>query len=501
MRLTALALAFLSLVTAAHAEDAPQKFLIIVVDGLRPDYITAENMPALHRLGESGVFFENHHSVIPTVTRVNSSSFSTGSYPETHGLLGNSVYFPKVSPDKALNTSDYKNLKEIAASEGGRLLTATTLAEAVVAAGRKFVAVSSGSTGSAFLLNSTVAGGGVIHPDLILPESQAAHVREVVGPAPAEETMPATAAMAWATDAYIKIARGEMDADVAFLWLTDPDHTAHSNGMGAPLTVESLRAADTQIARVLEAHESLGVAHQMNVMVTSDHGFSTHTGGYNPFATLTREGLQGGVHIADGAIYVDNHDKQRIQKIVEAFQCEPGIGAIFTEAVGPNANEGWVPGTLALSTIRWQHARSADIFVSQNWDGEKNEAGFAGRTTNGGVAGHGSTSPFDIHNTLIAYGPMFKTKQRSYVASANPDLAPTVLQVLGITPPKSMTGRVLKEALLGGPDPASVGTMLIAYSVERTLKDADGKDFTYRCNFEGVQVDNRVYINSVSATR
>lgn len=500
MRRIALALMLLALVPAARAEDAPQKFLIIVVDGLRPDYITPDVMPALHRLGDSGVFFENHHSVIPTVTRVNSSSFSTGSYPGTHGIMGNSVYFPQVNKDKALNTSDYDNLVAIRESEGGRILTATTLGEALVEAGRTFVAVSSGSTGSAFLLNSTVSGGGVLHYELILPESQAAHVREVVGPEP-EDSMPATALMTWATDAYIKIAREEMNADMAFLWLTDPDHTAHSNGMGAPLTVESLRASDSQIARILDAHERLGVSHQMNIMVTSDHGFSTHIGGHNLFGTLTREGLQGGVHIAGDAIYVDNSDKGRIQKIVEVLQREPGVGPIFTKAAAPNATEGWVPGTLALDTIHWQHARSADIFAPPNWDHEVNEHGFAGRTTNGGVAGHGSTSLYDIHNTLIAYGPLFKTQLRTQLASANVDLAPTVLHALGITLPESMTGRPLREALTNGPDPASIGTMPVTFSVERVLKDAEGRALIYRCNFEGVRVEDRLYINSVSATR
>jgi arylsulfatase A-like enzyme len=500
MRRIALALAFLTLFSAVHAEDAPQKFLIIVVDGLRPDYITPENMPALHRLGDAGVFFENHHAAIPTVTRVASSTFSTGSYPESHGIMGNSVYFPNVNRDKALNTSDYKNLTAIRDAEGGRLLTATTIGEALVAAGKKFVAVSSGSTGSAFLLNSTVSGGGVIHPDLILPESQATHVREVVGPQP-EDAMPATGLMAWATDAYIKIARKEMDVEVAFLWLTDPDHTAHSQGMGAPLTVESLRAADTQIARILDAHEQLGVSHQVNILVTSDHGFSTHIGGHNLFGTLTREGLQGGVHIAGDAIYVDKHDKDRIRKIVEVLQREPGVGPIFTQAAAPNATEGWVPGTLALDVIHWQHARSADIFAPPNWDNEENEHGFAGRTTNGGVAGHGSTSRWDIHNTLIAYGPLFKTKLRTQVASANVDVAPTVLHALGIDAPASMTGRPLREALANGPDPASIATLPINYSVERTLQDADGRDFTYRCKFDGVQLENRLYVNSVSATR
>ncbi len=499
MRLAAIVLALLTILPFAAAEDTPPKFLIIVVDGLRPDYITPEVMPALHRLGDAGVFFENHHSVIPTVTRVNSSSFSTGSYPESHGIMGNSVYFPNVNPDKALSTSDYENLAKIREAEGGRLLTATTLGETLVAAGKTFVAVSSGSTGSAFLLNSTVSGGGVIHPDLILPKSQETHVRQMVGPVP-EDSLPATALMAWAVDAYIKIAREEMNADVAFLWLTDPDHTAHPQGMGAPLTVESLRAADAQIARILDAHEGLGLSHQINVMVTSDHGFSTHIGGFNLFATLTREGLQGGVHIADGAIYVDQHDKDRIQRIVEALQLDPAVGPIFTAPSGPKSLEG-VNGTLAFWTLRWQHARSADILAFPAWNENKNAAGFAGQTTYGGVAGHGSTSPFDIHNTLLASGPSFKTKLRNTVPSANPDVAPTVLHVLGIAAPETMTGRPLNEALVNGPDPANVPVESLSYSVKRVLQDAGGRDVTYQCSVSGVTVDGRFYIDQASTTR
>ena len=78
----------------------PRRHLLILVDGLRPDYVTADVMPNLAALGQRGVVFTRHHSVYPTVTRVNASSISTGAYPETHGLLGNIVFFPKVDPTK-----------------------------------------------------------------------------------------------------------------------------------------------------------------------------------------------------------------------------------------------------------------------------------------------------------------------------------------------------------------------------------------------------------------
>jgi predicted AlkP superfamily pyrophosphatase or phosphodiesterase len=92
----------------------PRRHLLIVVDGLRPDYVTADVMPNLTALGKRGVVFNRHHSVYPTVTRVNASSISTGAYPENHGLLGNTVFFPRVEPTKFLDTSDRTNLLKVA---------------------------------------------------------------------------------------------------------------------------------------------------------------------------------------------------------------------------------------------------------------------------------------------------------------------------------------------------------------------------------------------------
>jgi arylsulfatase A-like enzyme len=54
-----------------------------------------------------------------------------------------------------------------------------------------------------------------------------------------------------------------------------------------------------------------------------------------------------------------------------------------------------------------------------------------------------------MSNTLIAAGPAFRVGLRSEVPSANSDVAPTVLRLLGLTAPAGMDGRVLEEALAG----------------------------------------------------
>src|SRR5476651_2557345 len=104
-------------VAARQADTpAPHAQLVIVVDGLRPDYVTPALMPRLVKLGQRGIVFNAHHSVFPTVTRVNASSIVTGAYPETHGILGNTVYIPAVDPKKGLDTGQRANLEAIASA-------------------------------------------------------------------------------------------------------------------------------------------------------------------------------------------------------------------------------------------------------------------------------------------------------------------------------------------------------------------------------------------------
>ena len=106
----AAALALVAAMPGVRAQRARTTHLVIVVDGLRPDYLTPDLMPRLLRLGQRGIVFGAHHSVYPTVTRVNASAIATGAYPETHGLLGNTVYVPSVDPARGLDTGSRANL-------------------------------------------------------------------------------------------------------------------------------------------------------------------------------------------------------------------------------------------------------------------------------------------------------------------------------------------------------------------------------------------------------
>jgi predicted AlkP superfamily pyrophosphatase or phosphodiesterase len=468
-----IAAAVVVLALAAPLAQAPvsHTHLVIVVDGLRPDYVTPQVMPRLYRLGQRGIVFGAHHSVFPTVTRVNASSFVTGTYPETHGLMGNTIYVPSADPAQVLDTGERENLERVARSEG-RLLTAPTLGELLQRSGMKLLGVSSGSTGSSFLLNHTVSGGAVIHTDYALPASLASEVASALGPAPPHAT-PNDAQNQRAVDAYLKVGLDTIHPDVTLMWLNDPDGTAHENGIGAPITRTSLSLVDGGIGRIEDTLRRKGLLDRTNIIVTSDHGFSTHTGGFRleslvePLARPMADGTKD-IVVAEGAIYLrGTADPARISAIVAALQRTPEVGAIFTRPPAGGGIEGVVPGTLSFDVARWNHPRSGDILASANWTDRKNAAGFAGTTTQAGVAGHGSSSPFDIHNTLIAAGPDFREHSTSNAPTSNVDIAPTLLRLLGLPAP-NMTGRVIEEGLRNGrPAPA------VTRSTE-TVKTPDG---------------------------
>src|SRR5437764_982075 len=74
---------------------APEKHVVVVVwDGMRPDFVTEQNAPTLWKLAQSGVFFQNHHSVYPSATIVNGTAIVTGNSPSHDAILANRDLFP-----------------------------------------------------------------------------------------------------------------------------------------------------------------------------------------------------------------------------------------------------------------------------------------------------------------------------------------------------------------------------------------------------------------------
>lgn len=438
----------ISLAAQTHSGKPETRTLIVFFDGLRPDYITPEAMPNLYAFKKRGAYGKSHHSVFPTVTRVNSASYATGSYPATHGLMGNSVFFPEVSKTKSLNTGEAEELMKIAEATHGKLLTTISLGEIVQGLGKRMMVFSSGSTGQAYLQNHTISGGAIINPAMILPASLKDSIFKELG------SVEPGGKHKWVTDALIRYGFSEDGPLVSAIWFSDPDGAAHAKGIGSPEAMASIKVVDEQFGRIVATLAGKGLTDSYNILISTDHGFMTHVG--QGKKSLNQLLIENGfkqsensedIVTAGGAVYVNSHDPELIKKIVTMLQAQEHIGAIFTKGVKPGDTNGMVEGTLSFETIHWNHTRAADILVDVNWDDRVNAAGYAGASYMGGVAGHGTLSPWDVHIPLIVSGPAFKNAFESELPTSNVDLAPTVLHILNITVPANMDGRVMNELL------------------------------------------------------
>ena len=479
-------------VLPVSAEDS--RSLLIVVDGLRPDYITEEHTPNLYELGGRGVFGDTHSAVFPSVTRANSPSISTGSYPRRHGILHNTMWVPEM--DEPFSTGRARSdLRRFGEAIDGDMVTAVSLGEMLEAAGQRLFVVGSGGSGNTLLQNHLGKGMGIwTARGYFVPSAARDEAVEAVGEPPGENPE----MTAWAIDAYLHKALSDDPPEVTLMWINEPDSAGHSHGVGAPETLKAVSHVDEHIGRLLRAHEEHGLTDRINIFVTSDHGFTTSTGRFHVGNTVRDSGFgEDDVRVVSNMIYLNRDDPELLEKVVEALQRDDQIGNVYTRPDRPGSYDGIVEGTISTAAIQWDHERSADAIVAPAWTDDVNEFGFAGVTTRRGTATHGSDSPFDLQIRLVAAGPDIKRGLRSSVPTGNVDFAPTILHLHGIEPDPGMDGRVLHELLRGGPDPESV--QVDEHTRRAAVRFPDG--FEYVSELDMLRVDETIYLRGARTRR
>jgi predicted AlkP superfamily pyrophosphatase or phosphodiesterase len=79
--------------------DGSPLLVVISIDGLRPDYITAADehgakVPNLRRFLKEGAYADGVEGVVPTVTYPSHTTLMTGVWPAKHGILANTTFDP-----------------------------------------------------------------------------------------------------------------------------------------------------------------------------------------------------------------------------------------------------------------------------------------------------------------------------------------------------------------------------------------------------------------------
>jgi arylsulfatase A-like enzyme len=459
---------------AAIVPAKPERHVVVVVwDGMRPDFVSEQNTPTLWKLAREGVTFRNHHAVYPSATMVNGTAMMTGVYPGNSGLIANHVFRPDIDPHRAVDVELSPTVKKGDEVSGGKYILVPTIAERVQRAGGRTVVASAKSVG---LLLDRQAGVGTAKNCVTLfagnaglrtrsgqPNSLPAEIipsiSATLGPFPSSHLQQD----AWTTKAVTDCFWKDGVPALSVLWLGEPDLTQHESAPGSPAAMAAIKSSDENLAAVLWALDQSrggGTRGKTDVFVVSDHGFSTikrsvdlrrilNDAGFTVKTEFNDQPKPGEIMLAGNGgsvlFYVIGHEQTLIRRLVEFLQRSDFAGVIFTKEP--------MEGTFDLGQATIQSPHGPDVEMAFRWNDSKNQFGNPGMIDadwqrKAGEGTHVTLSRFDMHNILFAAGPDFKRGETNDLPTGNIDLAPTILQILRVTAPQKLDGRILSEVMV-----------------------------------------------------
>lgn len=468
-------LLFVAATSPAAAAGKAKHIVVVVWDGMRPDFVTPEYAPTLAALARSGVFFKNNHSVFPSSTNVNGATLATGAYPEENGIISNQEFRPEINPHSPFDTSDFSALDDRDGRINRSFIAVPTIADLVQKNGYRTAIAGAKPVAQLFdrarsRQSQAARDSVVIYRGRFLPTGAADAVTSAMGPFPKRKGFPNEREDDWTTRALTELLWKNEIPKFSLLWLSEPDLSQHETGPGSPTSLAAIKSSDANLAKVMAALKSKNALASTDLFVVSDHGFSTvdlaldaaqrlRAAGFDAVRNLPDSPQPGQILVVSlgGSMefYVAGHDAATVRRLVDYLQHSDFAGVILTR--------GRQEGTFTFAQLHLAAASAPDVLVAARWDDQPNDFGTAGQIASDigrkvGEGTHTTLSPFDMHNTLIACGPDFRRDWTDETPSGNVDLAPTILSILGLGAAKEMDGRILSEALVEANDAPSAVT-------------------------------------------
>ncbi len=547
----------LSSIAAFAQNDRPRNLILFVPDGMRALMVKPEIAPAMAALRDKGVNFANPHSLFPTFTTANASAMATGHYLGDTGDFSNTIYtgYPVAHANGTVVPFLQNNavLGELDEHFGGDFLNEETILKLAREKGYSTAAL--GKVGPTLIFDHTDrADRPGLHSIVIddstgdkngVPLSQ--EMKDALTKADLPLVTPSRGESRRAGDfktpgtLVANIAQQAYFADVAtkiilpmfkarnkpfvlVFWSRDPDGAQHNNGdslntitpgINGPTSLAGIRNADNNLAQIRKALDELSLSDTTNIIVASDHGFSTISKesktspstkityndtpkGFLPLGFLAIDlakalklplfdpndknarvpdnahprfgsGLLGanpekpdvvvGTNGGSDLIYLPKKNRKLAGRIVRALLAQDYVSGIFVEN-----DLGRFPGTLPLSVFNLRGKAVTphpSIVVSfRSYTSGCNEptlctVSVADTVLRQGQGMHGSFSRGDTMNFMAAIGPDFKTGYINTLPVSNADVGVTAAKLLGLDrkPKGALVGRVLTEAMPNGVTP------------------------------------------------
>jgi len=448
-----------------ETEAAPgeRHVVVLVWDGMRPDFVSERNTPTLWKLAQEGVTFAHHHSVYVSATNVNGAAIATGVYPNRNTLLANREFRPSIDPLRPFDNAQPDVIEKADKVTGGKYIASPTIAEIVRAAGRRTAVV--GTKAVAFLHDRHADWTSAAAKDFVkfaaapMPAPLREETLRLLGPFAIESSKTDETRNSYATRALTEIMWRDGVPAFSLLWLSEPDMIQHDTSPGSEASLAAVRVSDRNLALVLDTLAKKDARKNTDIFVVSDHGFSTieraidfpaelRKAGFDATKAVKETPKRGQIMVVGngGSIlfYVTDHDHDVTARLIEWLQRSDFAGVIFVRDK--------FEGTFSLETARANTTDAPDVLVSLRWNSRPNRFGTLGQITTdtarpAGEGSHATLSEFDVHNTLIAAGPDFRERFTTSLPSSNVDIAPTVLHLLGLQRPQKKDGRIMAEGM------------------------------------------------------
>src|SRR5436309_2933371 len=174
-------------VFAVETPKAERHVVVVVWDGMRPDFLSQENTPALWKLANEGVVFRNHHAVYPSATNVNGTALVTGVYPGHSGVIANHDYRPEIDNKHSIDVEVPAVVEKGDELFDGKYISVSTMAELVRRTGER-TAIAAAKTVGLLLDRHADHGRGqncvTLFAGKSLPREALAPIADALGPFP-----------------------------------------------------------------------------------------------------------------------------------------------------------------------------------------------------------------------------------------------------------------------------------------------------------------------------
>ena len=553
----AAALLQLMLGCAAFAQTPagqPHNVVLFIADGLRSRLVDDSTAPTMAAIAREGVDLRNSHALFPTFTTANASGMATGHQLGDTGDFSNTIYAGFPVPGAGGSSTPFLEndvvLGDIDDHFAGNYLNEATILK--LARDKGYSTASIGKVGPVLIFDPTERSGNatIIVDDAtgtpkgiplsvnitqrlqavnLSPVAPSRGANGVAGNMTTPGTLVANVVQqdyfaGVASRVVLPLFKERNKPFVLVFWSRDPDGTQHNQGdslntlvpgINGATSFAAIRNADDDLSRIRSALSELGLLDTTDIIVTSDHGFSTISkesqtsstvkqtfadtpagrlplgfvaldlahalnmplidpdDGYKTIGdkehTKAGNGLIGGdkdnpkvVVAANGGsdlVYIPDGDTALAQRVIDALLAQDYVSGLFVDS-----KLGKFPGTLSLDDIALEgsaitpHPAIAVSFRSFDTicgDPVRCTVEVADTVLQQGQGMHGSFSRADTWNFMAAQGPDFKSKFVDPAPVSNADLGRTIAQLmqLDVHDKGKLMGRVLSEILPGGAIP------------------------------------------------